>query len=241
MQDRSVEKLFQKQLKHYTKINHSSSISPLVELFGQWIKEKRVKKKLNIVEFGGGGGQLLKSIDEIYSNNILINLEIVEGYKTHQALKKIKFVHGSILESNLDDKSADVLIIRDVLHHLIGKDLDESLNNQILALHELKRILRPGGVILIEELVDGSNLICRLVYYLSRLNSKIGVHSEKFWISPNTIICMFTPQKLRVALKRIFPRQKFIKAEFREATNNWKGKVVHLGSPYGKFIAVIQG
>lgn len=97
---------------------------------------------------------MLNQIAKLYPKVKLTNIEFIEGYRKHQVSSKINFICASILNSNLKDKTFDCLIIRDVLHHVIGQSFRESKENQKTALKELWRLLRPGGAIFIEELVS---------------------------------------------------------------------------------------
>lgn len=241
MQDKKVAKLFEEQLKYYSQTNSSSSTSPLVDLFYCWVKNKKNDKKLDVAEFGGAAGQLLSAINSKYPNVNLTNIELVTKYQKKQVLKKIKFINRSILHSGLEKKSFDCIIVRDVLHHLIGKNLVDTRENQIIALKELKRLVRPGGIILIEELVNQSKIAARIIYWLSMLNSKIGFKSQSFQVSPYTIIALLTSQELLKMAKEIFGSKNIIKDKYRPDIKKWPAKVIHLGCSSGKFILFLSG
>lgn len=237
MQDPTVEKLFNEQIEYYSK-SKSAGASPLIRLFLEWLKVSKSNKTLEIGEFGGAAGQLLASIDRQYHKVNLTNIEIIAGYKKSQVLKKIKFINGSVLNSGLPNQSFDIIIMRDVLHHLIGRNLHETLQNQYKATKELKRLLRPGGIILIEELTNQSATICRLIYYFSRLNSKMGLRAPKWEISPNTVVFPLTPQELTNLIQKDFHIQK--KSIYYKKPRPWRSWFTHLLSPYGKFIVLAQ-
>jgi len=239
MQDKKVEVLFQEQLEYYSQTLSSSRTSPLIVLFCQWVKMRKIRKKLEIAEFGGAAGQLLASLNDKYPHNNLTNIELVKEYGNKQVCRKIKFVHGSILKSDFKDKSFDCLIIRDILHHLIGKNFNQTRKNQLLALKELKRMVRPNGIILIDELTNQSKWVCKILFYLSRLNSRIGIRFNKLQISPQTIICLFTPEELSQMIKKIFNNKKYIKITFFKKPMTLRGGIVHFGRPYGKLICAI--
>ena len=239
MQDKKVEELFEEQIKYYSQVDSSSSNSPLVDLFLNWAKNQKTTRKIEVAEFGGAAGQLLAAINSKYPNVSLTNIELVTRYRKEQVLKKIKFINGSILNSKFKDKSFDSIIISDVLHHLIGKNFADTRKNQLLALKELKRIVRPGGIILIDELTNESEFICRLLFYFSRLNSHIGIRIEKLEISPQTIICLFTARELTKLINKIFSKD-IIKTIFIKRRTTWQGVLVHFGAPYGKLICSIR-
>lgn len=232
----SVEKLFQEQLEYYSASVQSATTSPIISLFLDWAKTQN-NQKLAVCEFGGSAGQLLTKIQQKFPNFSYTNVEIIERYRKKQISKKIKFVHGSILASHFPEKSFDGIVIRDVLHHLIGKDLQKTLRNQKKALQEIYRLLRPGGRVFIEELVNESALASKIIYGLSKLNSKIGIRITSLEISPHTITYFLTAKKLLLILESIFGKRNIAHLNFVEESD-LKTKLVHLGVGCGKmFIA----
>jgi ubiquinone/menaquinone biosynthesis C-methylase UbiE len=239
MQDNSVERLFEEQLEHYSKTASSALRSPLIKLFSKWVKARKIKKTLKIAEFGGAAGQLLIELNKKYLNSQLTNIEIVQSYQKKQISRKIKFIKGTIIKSELPSKSFDVLIIRDVLHHLVGKNLAETRLNQQKALKELKRLVKPGGIILVEELINQSLWAGKFIYYLCKLNTFLKIRIDKLEISPETQIALFNGKTLTETFEKIFPKKAIICSQFIE-NKNIKGRLVHLGAPYGKMIYQIQ-
>jgi len=239
VQDPSVNKLFREQLKYYSRRDQSAAVSPIIPLFLAWFG-KNSSKKLKIAEFGGAAGQLLAQIGRTFPKSELTNIELIGGFRNRQILKKINFVQGSILDSKFKDKSFDCLIIRDVLHHLVGKNYQESRNNQKKALHELWRLIRPGGAIFIEELVNESSLRCRLIYLFSRLNSKLGFRSKPLQITPNTILAFRSPENLKNLARKIFGGKNIIGEFYQRNSSNWKVKLAHFGGNSGKLLIVVE-
>lgn len=227
MQHRSVARLFDEQIEHYSQDIISAKTSPVISLCLRWIKRKKFKRKIKICEFGGGAGQLLNEIGKSYPNVNLTNVEIIADYKRSLVSKKIKFILGSVLDSNFPNNSFDVIIMRDVFHHLVGRNYKETFNNQRLALEELKRLVRPQGSIFIEELVNESEVGTRIIYYLSRLNSKLGVHFPALFISPNVIVAFLTSGKLLNLCNRVFEKNN-IENEIMHVETKWYFKLLHL-------------
>jgi len=239
MQDPSVAKLFREQLDYYARDDQSAAVSPIIPLFLAWFG-KNPSKKLKIAEFGGAAGQLLAQIGRTFPKSELTNIELIAGFRNRQILKKINFVQGSILDSKFKDKSFDCLIIRDVLHHLVGKNYQESRNNQKKALQELWRLLKPGGVIFIEELVNRSAIAGRLIYWLSRANSKIGLRFRTFQVSPHTILAFLTPRALLNLAGEVFGKKSLKKVNFIEFNKQWQYRLAHLGASSGKMIITVE-
>jgi SAM-dependent methyltransferase len=155
----------------------------------------------------------LNQIQKVYSNTTLTNVEIIDDYKRFLVSQKIRFVLGSILDSNFPNEAFDVIIIRDVLHHLVGEGYKETLNNQRLSLMQLKRLVKPGGVIFIEELTNESEIASRIIYYLSWLNTKIGIHIPSLFISKNVIVAFLTSNKLLNLCNQVFGKKNIEKKE----------------------------
>ncbi|MFA6492583.1 MAG: methyltransferase domain-containing protein [Patescibacteria group bacterium] len=241
MQHPTVEKLFKEQAKYYSRIDQSAANSPIISLLVKWAEKKNPKNLLKICEFGGGGGLLLSEIKKLAKFKVeLSNIELINAYKKYQVSSDIKFYQGSILSSKFPDQSFDCLIIRDVLHHLIGENFSKTRKNQETALKELKRLVRPGGAIFIEELVNQSGFASKIIYLLSKLNSKIGVRIQRLEITPNTVVCFLSPKILKNLINSIFGSKKILKEVYLPA-KHWQARVVHLGCGSGKLVLMIKG
>ena len=238
MQHASVKKLFKEQVIHYSKEGQYEKL-PLLHVILTWLRHKKYKRKVNICEFGGGNGQLLKQIQKCYPNCTLTNIEIIDEYRRFLVSQKIKFVLGSILEPGFADGTFDILIIRDVLHHLVGKNYTETLHNQRRALIELQRLVRPGGAIFIEELTNESEVATRCIYYLSWLNTKIGIHIPSLFVSRNVIVAFFTSRRLLNICSQIFGKKNIEKQE-SAVKLQWYFALLHLLGGAKKVILTIK-
>ncbi len=240
MQLQIVKKLFDEIIDRYSGEESTASGSPIRDLFSQWIKKYSIRKKLDVVEFGGAAGQLLKEIAVIYPNVSLTNVEIIRAYKKYAVSKSIRFVRGSLLAPPFPDHSFDVLIIRDVLHHLVGKTHGETLVNQKRGLIELHRLVRGGGVIFIEEITVGSRVVSSLLYRLAKINSVLGIRLPFFHISPHAVILFFTPQRLTDLTRAAFGPQNIKISKLVPHHESWRYRLVHLGARIGKMLIVIE-
>lgn len=238
MQHASVKKLFKEQINHYSKEGQYEKL-PLLHVIVTWLHNKKYKRKVNICEFGGGNGQLLKEIHKAYPSCALTNVEIIDEYKRFLVSPKIKFVLGSILEPGFADETFDILIIRDVLHHLVGKNYKETLHNQRRALRQLQRLVRPGGAIFIEEFTNESEIATRSIYHLSAFNTKIGIHIPSLFVSRNVIVAFFTSRRLLDICNQIFGKKNIEKQE--TAINlQWYFALLHLLGGAKKVIVTIK-
>ena len=238
MQHTSVKKLFKEQVGQYSHKDQYKH-SPLAILILEWLKGKKRNKKIQICEFGGGAGQLLGVIAKSYPGYSYTNVEIISDYKQFLVSHKIKFVVDSVLHSNFRSQSFDILIMRDVLHHLVGKNYKESRHNQISALGELKRLLKPGGAIFIEELTNTSGFATRLIYYLTRLNSRVGVQIPSLSLSSNIIVAFLTPTKLLNYCRQMFG-EKNMKTQILDIRMKWYIRIVHLFGRLEKVAVVVN-
>lgn len=240
MQHPIVKKLFCEQAKYYSEDSQTATTSPIISIFLNWSKEHK-GKLLKVCEFGGASGKLLNSIQEKTKLKMeLYNAEIIEDYRQYQVSSKIKFYLASILDSKFPDNYFDCIIIRDVLHHLIGRNLEETIKNQKKALCEIKRITKPNGIILIEEMVCANAVVARILYWLSKINTKIGIRSDFFEISPYTVVSFLTINELEKMVKEMSSPQKIIKKSYIPTNEKWLGRLTHLGSDYGKLILAFK-
>jgi len=228
MQDTSVKKLFKEQVEHYSEEDQAMD-SYIISLVKDWIKKKRITGIAKICEFGGGAGQLLNEIGKFYPKADLINVELIGEYKRYMVSKKIKLVISSVLNSKLPNNSFDIILMRNVLHHLIGKNLEETAENQRRALLELKRLIKPGGAVFIEELTNSSAVVCMLLYLLTKLNSKIRLRFFSFYINPNAIVYFFTPGRLSNLYVEIFGKSNIVAKQIHRVVTDLKSKLLHFG------------
>lgn len=238
MQHISVERLFREQLQRYSHKDQYKH-SPLTHLILEWLKEKKADGKIEICEFGGGAGQLLGEIRKSYPNYSYTNVEIINDYKQLLVSENIKYVNTSVLDSTFADSSFDIIIMRDVLHHLIGGSLKETTENQERALYELKRLVRSGGAIFIEEFTNESEIATRMLYYLSWLNTKIGVHIPRLFISKNVIVAFLTSSKLLNMCNQIFGKKNIKKQEL-VVEAKWYFTLLHFLGGLKKLIITIK-
>lgn len=213
-QQDKVIKQFEDQIDLYTDLaGPESSVVPFLVtpyLF-DWLKNHQEflagRTPLKICEFGGGGGIVLHMIEEeLGGRPLLVNAELVGQYGQRQISDSIRFVQTSILQAGLAGDAFDVVIARNVLHHLIGDNLRQTRQNQGYVFGELLRVTKPGGLILIQEQVNQRPWACALIYYMSRLASRMKLRIESFEITPNTVIAYLTRSQLEALAESNLPR-----------------------------------
>lgn len=102
----------------------------------------------HIVELGCGGAELTREIATAGKNRTITAFEVDEiAHAQNLAvtdLPNVTFGLSGAQEIPLDDNSADFVLMFKSLHHV-------PLNLMADALHEIKRILKPGGLAYISE------------------------------------------------------------------------------------------
>ncbi|NUQ37276.1 MAG: class I SAM-dependent methyltransferase [Caldilineales bacterium] len=200
----TVQRQFEEQLDLYTRAAAGAAyvVPDLVTPFLlSWLAARpdfAPAGGLRLCEFGGGGGVLLKRLEDGLPPPVtLVNAELVDAYRQHQASPAIQFRQASVLDSGFAAGAFDVVIMRNVLHHLIGDSLAQTRQNQAHALAELRRVTRPGGLVLIQEQVNARAWAAALLFYLSRAAARLRLNLPAFEVTPHTIVAYLTPAGLR--------------------------------------------
>jgi SAM-dependent methyltransferase len=101
-----------------------------------------------LLDIGNGG---VFDYDITLIPNILALDLFLDDIDTSSYPSSISFKTGSALNIPEANDSFDGVIMVMLLHHLVGKTVDESLRNVRVAIHEAVRVLRPGGKLIIVE------------------------------------------------------------------------------------------
>ncbi len=211
----TVTRQFEEQVDMYSQheVDVDSQILPFLKK--KLAVFKKSQSTITICEFGGGGGDLLNSVKKQSKRKLsLVNAELVGEYVKHQAIKQIKFVRKSILDSGYKDNSFDIVMVRNVIHHLVNTSLPKTRENQRHAINELIRVTRPGGLILIDEQVNYSAISCTLFFGLSWLATKMHLSIPAFEITPNTVVGYLTREELQQFCRKALPKKYWLRDAF---------------------------
>jgi SAM-dependent methyltransferase len=211
----TVVRQFTDQVELYS--HHEIPVASLIVSFlKKYLARFHPKTKvLKLGEFGGGGGDLLATIEQLSSRRLhMTNAELVKAYQKHQANKRIVFLERSVLDSKFADNTFDIVMVRNVIHHLVHTSLAKTRENQRHAIRELVRITKPGGLILIDEQINYSPISCTLFFYLSWLATKLKLNIPAFEITENTVVGYLTRRELANFCKHIVPPAYWVAYQF---------------------------
>jgi SAM-dependent methyltransferase len=145
--DMSINKnisFFQSNLQAYrNKVNKVDTYVTIREFINLAIKG--INRLLDI----GNGGVFdydVEIVPNIVALDLFLNLIDTSSYSSN-----IIFKAGSALDIPEASESFDGVIMVMLLHHLVGKTVEESLNNVHVAVREAIRVLMPGGKLIIVE------------------------------------------------------------------------------------------
>ncbi len=104
-----------------------------------------VKPGDTVLDLGCGNGRLYQIFADLPISYIGIDQSEELLVIARKQFQKGKFIHGSMLSTPLPDKSVDVIFCIAALQHIPGRDF------QVKVIEEMKRVLRPGGKIILSN------------------------------------------------------------------------------------------
>lgn len=165
--------------------NHDSGLLVLLlndeQLFVQKVTNyvRKVRKGGIIIDAGCGTGTFMNKINHHMVNTYhMIGIDLSsESVKIgKQKNKNVDFIVCDIDALPLRDKVSDMIIIRNVLHHL----------SSLKPMRNLIQLLNSNGVMLIDDKIQGNPLqkICTSVYPLMPYSFKIALKEKGQHIDP---------------------------------------------------------
>ena len=116
-------------------------------------------KGIRILDVGGGTGTLANLLINIEKEVTILDPEIKMTNIARTKNSKINVINSYITNSFIQDRSFDLIIMRDSFHHIENKEE---------ALKECKRLLKEDGKILIYDF-DRKNIITKFIYFFERI------------------------------------------------------------------------
>lgn len=153
-----------------------------MKLFG-FYKEQEIREELERVKGGklldvaGGTGYLISHYLDIFEKVTVVDSS--SGMLSIAKKRGLEVCNCSALSLPFGDNSFDVILCTDALHHI--KDYE-------IALPEMHRVLKPGGVIIIQEI------------HILGLQGALFYLWEKIWIDNSRFI---TPEVLMTFMNNI--------------------------------------
>jgi len=125
----------------------------IINSISSYIQLTNTEHKLKLIDVGCGNGYTLKTIGDKFKDIILNGVEFTPellALARANESRQINFEPGDIRNLHLEDNCFDIIICQRVIINLLLR------SDQELALIEIARILKPGGiVIMIEAFEEG--------------------------------------------------------------------------------------
>lgn len=124
---------------------------------------------------GVGTGEEIRHLRERLPRLWVVGADISLGSLV--ALKKkslkVKGVCSTVSGLPFDSGSFDVVTCISLLHHLVSSSVEDSRQIAIQSIHELVRVLRPGGFLFVYEPTFSPQWFSNVVFVLKSLGSKL--------------------------------------------------------------------
>ncbi|KAL0476538.1 ubiquinone biosynthesis O-methyltransferase [Acrasis kona] len=157
------------------------------DYFQNLIREHVNGSNLNIVDIGCGGGILTEALAIINPSSNITGLDqssnSIQTAADHAKQSNVNNIHYAVSSAYsipLPDSFADVVVMSDVLEHL---------HDLTLAMSEVSRILKPGGIFLYDT-INRNRFTVAFIIFTEHIIKIIprGAHDWRLFITPDEMI-----------------------------------------------------
>ncbi len=168
-------------------------------------------------------------------------LEADDRYRSALVRPDVEFIHGSIVECDLENEAYDLVTFQHILHHLVSDSIPKTRRLQELAFSEMLRITKPGGYLVFEEEVNKIRPFARLVYVLSKLANRHRLR-WRYFEAGTVVVSFMTPGEIRALIDRHGARDhlEVLSHEFTPWEVTWRWRVTLLMSRIGTVRYVLR-
>lgn len=96
----------------------------------------------------------------------------------------------------LESNQFDIVLIKNLLHHLVGTTRYNSKKNVKKAIKELKRVVKDEGYIIILEQYNAHNLFSSILFYITFFLSFFGISIRSFGLNKSIVVSFLTPKEI---------------------------------------------
>ena len=123
------------------------------EVTGKLLDTGILKKGMVLVDMGAGDGYLSRAVSPYVDTVIAVDIsgEMLKELKKkadQEGIRNIRTIESDVRDIPMEDESADVVCANMFLHHI---------EEPLLAVREMSRILRPGGRVFLADMKEHGN------------------------------------------------------------------------------------